>query len=114
MAAAAHGLGIRIVIIDAPLFHIAVHIVQPPRIGLKLSHLQGDRLLEASVFLHFPELFRIRIPRIISRGSSSAADVLPLGLGGEAERAPRATGKPLAIRRSIGPGDHDHRLVIGR
>ncbi len=113
VAAAANGFGIIIVIIAAPLLYIAVHIVQAPRIGLELGHLQRHRLLETGVFLHFPLILRESIARIISGSGTCAAGVLPFGLGGKAEVSARLFRQPVAVRGSLYPGDHHHRLVIG-
>ena len=102
----------RNIFIRAPLFHIPVHVIQAPRIGLELSHLQGDVLLVTRVFLHLPLLFREGVARVVSGGRSRSAGILPLRFGREAIMLAGLFGEPSTVSRGIVPGHHDHGLVV--
>ena len=100
------------IIIKAPLLHIPVHVIQSPRIGLELSHLQGDVLLVTGVLLHLPLAFRERVARVVGGRGSRPAGVLPFLLGGKTVVFTGLLGKPSAVGHGIVPRHHDYRLVI--
>ena len=103
-AARALLIGLRRVLIEAPLRHVAVHIVQPPRIGFLESDLvifivaiarHGAVFAVAEPAIVF-ELFRI-VAEGISGVLSGPAGVFPLGLGGQAIIMPRLRRQPFAV-----------------
>ena len=89
-----------------------MHVIQSPRIGLELSHLQGDMLLVAGVLLHLPLAFREGVARVIIRGRSRPAGILPFLLGGEAIVLASLFGEPSAVGHGVVPRHHDHCLVV--
>ncbi len=94
--------------IENPFGHIAVHIVEPPRVRLLLSDLDIGigRVVEEPTVLG--ELSRIIAERV--RGSRpSSASVFPFGLGGQAIVATRFGAEPLAEDSSRVLGHADSR-----
>src|SRR6266496_66139 len=87
---------IRIVLIEHPFGHVAIHIVKPPGIWLFLADLL---IFEVAVLLE-PGVFRkLRgiVSKVISGSRARAAGVFPLGLGRQAIELARLGAKPLAI-----------------
>src|SRR6202000_1063270 len=102
---------IRIVLIDAPLSDVTVHVVEAPGIGLFLTDLViaaiaigQDRIIdEPGVVL---QLFRI-VAEAVGGLGAGAAGVFPFGLGGQAIKAAGLFAEPLGVlpRGKLGHDD---------
>src|SRR5262249_12839681 len=103
---AAGGFVTRFVLVEAPLRHVAVHVVKLPRIWLLGSNLV---ILEVAVLLVPGVLIQLIgiVAKRIGRGGAGATGVFPLGFGGQAMELARFRAEPLAIlvRRVLGHAD---------
>ena len=92
VAAATDRPAIRIICVQTPLFHIAVHVVKAPCIGRELRHPEGNRNLVPGIALHLPISLRIRFSGVVGRCGAGPAGILPLFLGGKPEMPARLMG----------------------
>ena len=98
--------------IETPLLHIAVHIIQPERIGFCLPHSQRNRLVVTSDPLLLLHLSGQAIPGVEGIGGTRPTSIFPFRFGRQTIALPLLFTQPFTKGYRLLITDIDNRLII--